>query len=108
MIWQDAVIALVIAMFTISVIPMVRSDFTPPYATSIMMTVGSVILGVVYITLSLWLSLSVEVISTLLWGTLVYQRGQPRRVARRNANKVIEEWRAEDPDFWNQVDRARA
>lgn len=72
--WQDYVIASVVFLFTLSVWPMVRQKTIIPYSTSILMTVGAGILAFVYITMSLWFSLAVEVLATVLWAMVVWNR----------------------------------
>jgi hypothetical protein len=71
-IWQDVVIAGVVTMFTATIIPLIRSGVPLPKWTTIPMTVGSLVLAGVYITMSLWLSLGIEVAQTFGWGYLCY------------------------------------
>jgi hypothetical protein len=71
-IWQDAVIAGVVTMFTTTIIPLIRSGVPLPRLTTVPMVVGSIILSVVYVTMSLWLSLTIEAAQTLGWSYLCY------------------------------------
>lgn len=71
MIWQDFIIAGVVAMFTLTTVPLIKAGLTLPAGTTIPMTLGSAVLAVAYASLSLWFALSVEVISTLLWTILL-------------------------------------
>jgi hypothetical protein len=64
-------IAAVVAMFTLTTIPMIRSNVTLPVGTSLPMTLGSILLAIAYLTLGLWFALSVEVVSTVLWTILL-------------------------------------
>jgi uncharacterized membrane protein YhfC len=72
--WQDYVIAGVVLLFTLSVWPMVKARTPVPYSTSVLMTAGAATLAVVYVTMGLWFSLMVELVATLLWGLVVWNR----------------------------------
>jgi hypothetical protein len=74
MAWQDGVIATVIVVFTLTTIPMILREVTPPLLTSAPMVVGSVVLSLVYITLGLPLAMAVEWLSVTLWGILMIRR----------------------------------
>lgn len=70
-IWQDFIIAAVVAIFTLTVVPLIRADLTLPVGTTLPMTLGSLVLAIAYATLGLWFALSVEVVSTVLWSILL-------------------------------------
>lgn len=71
--WQDYVIAAVIVMFTLTTVPLIRNKVDVPLATSIPMAVGSFILAVTYVTMNLWLSEGVEIVSFILWLVVVWR-----------------------------------
>jgi hypothetical protein len=73
-IWQDVVIFATVFTFTLTTVPMILSGITPPLLTSIPMVAGSVVLGLVYLSLSLPLSMGVEGLSVTLW-SLLLRRG---------------------------------
>jgi hypothetical protein len=70
MIWQDIVIAAVVSVFTLTTIPLIRSGVRVPLMTAVPMVLGSALLVLCYITLSLWLSVVIEVLATLLWASI--------------------------------------
>jgi hypothetical protein len=70
-IWQDVVIFVTVLVFTLTTLPMILRGVTPPLLTSIPMVVGSVVLGLVYLSLSLPLSMGVEGLSVTLWSILL-------------------------------------
>jgi hypothetical protein len=70
---EDLLISLVVFAFSISIIPMIRAGTRPPLSTGLLMTVGSAILAGTYIALGLWLSVAVEVFSTIAWGILLHR-----------------------------------
>jgi hypothetical protein len=78
--WQDYLIALVVMVFTLSVIPMITQKNTPPIATALAMSVGALILAIVYATLGLWFSLAVETLATILWGILLWRGYVARQI----------------------------
>lgn len=69
--WQDYVIAVVLIAFTLTTIPMIRSRVRLPLATTLTMVIGAATLAVVYISLGLWTSVVVEVLSLLGWAILL-------------------------------------
>lgn len=68
--WEDATIALVVLMFSLTIIPMITSGTVVPVWTSIPMVVGAAALVVAYISLGLWFSVAVEAASVALWAIL--------------------------------------
>lgn len=76
---QDIVISLVVCAFTLSALPMIFSAYAPPVKTSLIMSVGSVVLAATYVTLGLWLSVTVEICAAGLWGVLLVQGLRARR-----------------------------
>lgn len=73
--WQDPVIAVVVLVFSLTVVPLIRARIKVPLWTSIPMIIGCAVLAVTYSTLGLWYSVSVEVLGTSLWITCLV-RGQ--------------------------------
>lgn len=71
--WQDYVIAAVVAMFALTTIPLIRNQVRVPKLTSYPMHLGSIVLAVVYITLDLTYSLLVELVCVTLWGVIIVQ-----------------------------------
>jgi hypothetical protein len=73
-VWQDYAIAIVVMVFTLTTIPMIRSNAMLPVGTSLPMILGGIVLVVAYSTLGLWLSLCVEIISCALWTILLMRK----------------------------------
>jgi hypothetical protein len=71
LIWQDLVISITVLVFALTIIPMVRAKVKLPLLTTIPMVVGAIALTIAYISLGLWVSVGVEVVSALLWGVLL-------------------------------------
>lgn len=69
--WQDPVIAAVVLVFSLTVVPMIRAHVKVPLWTSVPMVTGCAVLALTYGTLGLWYSLSVEILGTVLWLTLL-------------------------------------
>lgn len=68
MTWQDATISIVVFTFALTILPMIWHKTLVPIWTSAPMVIGAIALTVVYVSLGLWLSVSVEVLSVVLWG----------------------------------------
>ena len=69
--WQDYAIAIVVASFTLTTVPMILAGTKLPMWTTGPMVVGGVILTVTYATLGLWLSVLVESLSLIGWMILL-------------------------------------
>lgn len=69
--WQDYLIAAVIVMFTLTTIPLIRHRIRIPLTTCGPFVAGSLLLCVAYLTLDLWLSLGIEVVSASLWSIIL-------------------------------------
>lgn len=65
--WQDYAIAIVVLVFTLTTIPMIRSQVKLPLLTTLPMVIGAAILIVTYATLSLWASVLVESGTLIAW-----------------------------------------
>lgn len=68
--WQDYAIAIVVAAFTLTTIPMIRSGVRLPLWTTLPMTMGALILIICYLSLGLWFSVAVETIALIGWAIL--------------------------------------
>lgn len=71
--WQDYIIAVVVAIFTLTTLPMILSGSRLPLWTVLPMTIGAAILIVTYATLSLWLSVAVETVGLIGWSILLWR-----------------------------------
>lgn len=69
--WQDSAIAIAVFVITLTAVPMIRQDVTPPLSTSVPLIGGALVLVVTYATLGLWLSFVVEVLAIALWAVLL-------------------------------------
>lgn len=75
--WQDYVIAVVLIAFTLTTIPMIRSGVRLPLGTTLTMVIGAATLAFVYVSLGLWTSVIVEVLSLLGWVILLARTFKP-------------------------------
>lgn len=82
--WQDYTIMVVVAMFTLTTLPMINSGIRLPLGTSLVMTLGSLTLAIVYATLGLYYALSVEVVSVGLWSILLSRSFKRTDVRSKN------------------------
>jgi hypothetical protein len=80
-VWQDPVIAATVLVFTLTVIPMIRANFTPPLMTSLPMVAGALTLTLAYVTLALWFSAVVELAAGALWAVLLLRGLQERKLS---------------------------
>lgn len=69
--WQDYTIAVVVAIFTLTTIPMIRHGVRLPLWTTVPMAMGGAVLIVTYATLGLWVSVLIECISLIGWTILL-------------------------------------
>lgn len=68
--WQDYVIAIVVFVFTLTIIPMIRSRVVLPLWTTLPMVLGAAVLIGTYSTLGLWTSVAVETGTLIGWTIL--------------------------------------
>jgi len=77
MIWQDIALSVGGILFTVALIPTVRSrTFKPTPSTCILTGTVLTVYVVVYITLSFWFSATVTTSTSILWWILAYQSKQ--------------------------------
>lgn len=69
--WQDPAIALAIFVITLTAIPMIRQNMTPPLTTSAPLVIGASVLVIAYASLGLWWSVLVEALAIVLWMILL-------------------------------------
>jgi len=79
MIWQDAVITIIMIAFSYALIPQVYQGFKQKKGfinlqTSIITSLGMYILTFTYITLELYFSATMGLINAILWTTLFFQK----------------------------------
>lgn len=72
--WQDIVLACGSLIFTIALIPSVRSKHKPALATSTITFCVLVTFTVTYATLSLWFSAASTFINSIAWLVLAIQK----------------------------------
>lgn len=71
--WQDFVIGAISVVFALGLIPSIRGNNKPAISTSLVTGVGLVVMGFVDLTLHLWITSIICVISGILWGVLLWQ-----------------------------------
>lgn len=76
MIWQDVVFAVGSIIFSLALIPSIKSRDKPALKTSVTTGVVLTIFGVTYITLGLAFAAATTFVSSGLWLTLAVQRWQ--------------------------------
>jgi uncharacterized membrane protein len=64
-------IAAVVAIFTLTILPMIIQGTTLPRLTTWPMVVGSAVLAAIYATLGLWTSVLIEVLALIGWTILL-------------------------------------
>lgn len=72
--WQDYVLASGSLIFSLALIPSLRSKNKPAISTSLVTFGVLVVFGITYITLSLWFSAVSVTINALAWLTLAIQK----------------------------------
>lgn len=72
--WQDYVFTFGALVFSIALIPALRSKEKPPIITSLPTATILFVFGVTYSTLDLWLSMAASIVNGLIWGTLAQQK----------------------------------
>lgn len=76
--WQDAVISVVSIAFAIALIPTLVGRQKPAFSTGLLTTVGLAIFVAVYVSLGLWLSSLISVVTAAIWGAITVQSWQAR------------------------------
>lgn len=72
--WQDLVLSVGNFIFFVALIPSILSASKPAFATSFLTGVVLLIFGIVYISLHLWLSTIMVLLSGAAWLTLAAQK----------------------------------
>lgn len=109
MIWQDFVISIGSICFSIALLPMLkRGADRPPVFSSSLTSFWLYVYFAAFATLGLWYAAITGAINATLWATIAFLKWNEKARPKRNAKKLVKEWRAEDPEFWHQVDAERA
>lgn len=72
--WQDIVLTICIFVFNLALIPSVLGKSKPEVSTSIVTATFLTLTVVVYISLSLWFSATMQAINASLWTALAIQK----------------------------------
>lgn len=81
--WQDLVITLGSAMLLGSLVPMLSAQSKPPFWTSVASAAVLFGFAAVYLSLSLWFSAAVTLLSSIGWAVLAVQWKIHRRELMR-------------------------
>ena len=76
--WQDFVLAAGSLIFSLALIPSLRSSHKPAASTSLITAAVLLIFAVTYMTLSLWFSAVAITINGLCWLTLAVQKSSQK------------------------------
>lgn len=71
--WQDFVIGAISIVFALGLVPSIRGSNKPAILTSLVTSIGLTVMGFVDLTLHLWITAVICVISGVLWGVLLWQ-----------------------------------
>jgi hypothetical protein len=71
--WQDYVFTFGALVFSIALIPALRSNEKPPIITSLPTATLLVAFAATYLTLHLWFSAIASFTNGIIWGTLAFQ-----------------------------------
>ncbi len=74
--WQDIVLAVGSLVFSIALIPSLRSKDKPAFATSVVTFLVLITFAITYMTLSFWFSTVAIAINALTWLVLAIQKRQ--------------------------------
>jgi hypothetical protein len=108
MIWQDLLISIGSICFSIALLPMLkRGADRPPVFTAGLTAFWLYAYFAAFSTLGLWYAAITGAINAVLWTAIGILKWNDKARPKRNAKKLVEEWRAEDPEFWHQVDVER-
>jgi hypothetical protein len=72
--WQDYVFMVGSFMFSLALIPAIRSRGKPPIKTSLSTGIVLAVFGVCYATLGLWLAMTANALTTICWFILFIQK----------------------------------
>ena len=72
--WQDIVLGVGQIIFFLALIPSIRSEDKPALSSSIITGTVLLVYAVVFASLSLWFTLITDVITTISWYILAYQK----------------------------------
>ncbi len=71
--WQDIALTIANLSFAIALLPSVFSKDKPAVATSLLTVAGLTVTAVTFASLSLWFSMTVVLITAMIWLTLAFQ-----------------------------------
>jgi len=74
--WQDYVLAVGAFIFSVALIPTLRSKQKPALPTSILTSIVLCVFAVTYASLGLWLAVVAQFLGAFVWGILAWQRYQ--------------------------------
>ena len=72
--WQDLLLSICSVLFTVALIPSLKSKNKPAFATSFMTFLLLATSLIAYASLKLWYTTAITVITAILWLTLAIQR----------------------------------
>ena len=72
--WQDIVLGVGQIIFFLALIPSIRSKDKPALSSSIITATVLLAYALVFATLSLWFTVLTDIITTIFWYILAYQK----------------------------------
>ncbi len=71
--WQDYILAVGAFLFSLALIPTIRSKQKPALTTSVLTSAVLWVFAITYATLELWLATVAQILGAGLWGFLAVQ-----------------------------------
>jgi len=72
--WQDIVLGVGQIIFFLALIPSIRSEDKPAFSSSIITGTVLLVYALVFASLSLWFTVLTDIITTIFWYILAYQK----------------------------------
>ena len=72
--WQDYVLAVGVFIFSLALIPTIRSNQKPALSTSVLTSIVLFVFAITYASLGLWLAVVAQFVGAFVWSVLAWQR----------------------------------